>query len=59
MNYTCIGHLYNARGAEAHISGYTIKLAIRSGKQEAQKKYFTNFRETQSNYFGYGYVSFA
>lgn len=45
MNYTCIGHLYNARRAAAHISGlYTSKLAIQSGKQEVQKKYyfFTN-----------------
>lgn len=41
MNYTCIGHLYNARSAEAHISGFTIKLAIQSGKQEVQKKYFS------------------
>lgn len=41
MNYTCIGHLYNASSAEAHISGFTIKLAIQSGKQEVQKKYFS------------------
>ena len=40
MNYTCIGHLYNARGVAAHTSGYTFKLAIQSGKQEVQKKYY-------------------